>query len=195
MLDLGSTPFPHGSFPVDEFAMIIGASRRHVSVHVFRTPTRADGSHDFLYEHVRVPRADVFATGGSVIVRTDDGERTIHLAADLGPCQVDLSADTPYQDREELVEFVTLHLTALKTDTARKRLPRLTLRCGDDHEVLVDPRSLVVHQDGLFRIGHGWLMRWDEISDLTAPQNPGAAADLRLYAVDGRCVVIRIDLL
>jgi len=195
MLEYGSMPDLPMSFPVDEYAMVIGASRREVSVHIFRTPVRADRTHAFLYEHVRLPRDAVFATGGSVIMRTDAGERIVHMAADLGPCQVDMSGDTPYADRAEVVEFVSTHLAALKADTAAKRLPRLVLRCGTDPEILVDPRSLAIHADGLFRIGHGWLMRWDEISDLSAPVSPDAAADLRLYAVDGRCVVIRIDLL
>lgn len=195
MLELGSIPGLPMSFPIDEYAMVVGASRQDVSVHVFRTPTRADGSHCFLYEHIRCLRSGVFATGGSVIVRNADGERVFYMTADLGPCQIDLSGDTPYEDRAELKAFVSDHLAALKADTVRKRLPRLVLRCGGEPETLVDPRSLVVHPDGLFRIGHGWLMRWDEISDLGAPATPDAAADLRLYATDGRCVVIRIDLL
>jgi len=195
MLEYGSMPDLPMSFPVDEYAMIVGASRREVSVHLFRTPVRADGTHAFLYEHVRMPRDGVFATGASVMLRDAEGERLIRMSDDLGPCQVDMSGDTPYADRTEVIEFVTVHLAALKADTAAKRLPKLVLRCGTDPEILVDPRSLAIHADGLFRIGHGWLMRWDEISDLNAPIAPDAAADLRLYAVDGRCVVIRIDLL
>lgn len=192
-------PDPHPglppSFPVDEFTMTVGASRSEVSVHIFRTPRRSDGLHDFHYEHFRCPRQSVFATGSSVTLRLPDGERFFRMTPDLGPCQIDMSADVPYRRRSELVEFASTHLAELKADTARKRIPRLALRLGETPETLVDPRSLVVNRDGLFRIGHGWLARWSDTADITAPCNPDAAADLRIYATDGRCVVLRIDLL
>ncbi len=194
-LGAGSHPGLPPSFPVDEFTMTVGASRSEVSVHVFRTPRRADGLHDFHYEHFRCPRQAVFATGGSVILRLADGERVFHMTPDLGPCQIDMSADVPYRRRSEIVEFASSCLAELKVDTARKRIPRLAMRLGLAPEVLVDPRSLAVHRDGLFRIGHGWLARWSETADVTAPCNPDAAPDLRIYATDGRCVVLRIDLL
>lgn len=194
-LDRGTHPALPPGFTVDEFTTTVGASIADVSVHVFRTPRRADGSHAFLYEHVRCRRQAVFATGASVTVRLPDGERTFYMSPDLGPCQIDMSADVPYPDRGELIEFATEHLVALKADTLAKRLPRLALRVGDAPETLVDPRSLAVHQEGLFRIGHGWLARWVETADVVAPCIPDAAADLRIYAIDGRCVVLRVDLL
>ena len=182
-------------FPVDDFAMVAGESLKQVSVHIFRTPLQADGSHDFQYEHIRCRPDQVFATGSTVFVRLDHEEKIFHLSSDLGPCQIDLSNDVPYGNPLEIADFVSEQLAELKKDTRRKGIPRLVLRICEQPETLVDPRSLVIHQEGLFRIGHGWLVRWDEISDVSAPSAEGAAPDLRIYTTEGRLVGIRIDLL
>lgn len=192
MLDFAGSPDLVPGLPTDEIAATVAASDAFVSLHLFRTPPRSDGSTVFLYEHVRCARTDILATGGSVIVRTEGGERVVRLDRHLSAHQVDVSGDRPYADRGDLAEFVSARLAEIRKDAIRLDRPRLMLR-ENGVETRVDARALVLHAEGLFRIGHGWLMRWEDVADVRAPRTGETAADLRIYAVDGRAVVVRVD--